>query len=243
MLSSCALLDRIDDVSQGLPQNALALQKIIHALAHDFNNTLAVINTNLELIQEDLPSDSMAYKLSETALKVVDAAALRTAGILSSPSKAGGGQVSDHKNDDDYDAAKDQTQVAMNARGLDIDPLRILFIENTASHRHSGRQILEDLGHFVVPADTTQAGLDILSIDQSIDLLITDVMLDGGMSGISIARSAKSLVPGIKVMFMSGYTKDATGMKIDNVAGAPMVAKPFIVLELANALKRLSNAD
>ena len=109
MLSSCALLDRIDDVSQGLPQNALALQKIIHALAHDFNNTLAVINTNLELIQEDLPSDSMAYKLSETALKVVDAAALRTAGILSSPSKAGGGQVSDHKNDDDYDAAKDQT--------------------------------------------------------------------------------------------------------------------------------------
>lgn len=224
---------RVIKVGDDLPNNAIALRKIMRTLAHDFNNTLAILNTHIELMQEDLEQGSLGYSLSLKALKAIEDAAEKTASILSVPISIAG-KV-------DIRAFEEELNDKKWGRG-DVKPLRILLVEGDRDNRDNSHQVLKRMGHNTIAADTAQAALDILSIDQNFDVLISDVMLVGGMSGVALARSAKSIAPAVRILFMSDYTRDATGMKIDNVAGARMISKPFIPLELNHALHDLMAA-
>ena len=72
-----------------------------------------------------------------------------------------------------------------------------------------------------------------------IDLLLTDVMLPKGMSGPDVARSARTKWPDIKVLYMSGYAKDAivnNGVLHESVH---LLTKPFLKDELARKVREI----
>jgi CheY-like chemotaxis protein len=88
----------------------------------------------------------------------------------------------------------------------------------------------------VCAAENGPKALDKLRETPTIDLLLTDVVLPGGMKGPDIAKAAAEIIPNIKIVFMSGYTKDAFE---DNQTGQipiTLLEKPFRKADLSQAI-------
>jgi PAS domain S-box-containing protein len=94
-------------------------------------------------------------------------------------------------------------------------------------------EVLEDLGYTALTARNGAAGLAVLRSGRPIDLLITDIGLPGGMDGQQMATLARTIRPGLKVMFITGYVEN--GM-IDE-AQPHILTKPFAMKTLACRIK------
>ena len=83
------------------------------------------------------------------------------------------------------------------------EPLRVLLVEDDALIRLSTVDMLENLGHWVEEAGDAPAALE--RLDKGVfDVLVTDVKLPG-MSGEALAQRAAQRVPGLGVVFATGY--------------------------------------
>jgi len=76
-----------------------------------------------------------------------------------------------------------------------------------------------------------------LSEEPSIDLLLTDVVLPGGMSGPEFAAIAQKRYPDLRVLFMSGYTENALGRDGILDDRNRLLTKPFTRAELARSVR------
>jgi len=85
----------------------------------------------------------------------------------------------------------------------------VLVVEDEALVRMLLVEALEDQGYTVLEADNGNTALDIVTSPERIDLLATDVGLPG-FNGRQLAEMARSLRPGLKVLFLTGYAYDAT---------------------------------
>jgi signal transduction histidine kinase len=103
----------------------------------------------------------------------------------------------------------------------------ILVVEDEPAVRDLSITSLRDLGYRVLAAADAHAALQVLSGDSGIDLLFTDVGLPGGMSGRQLAEAAMARRPGLKVVYTTGYARNAIvhGGVLD--AGMEMLPKPF----------------
>jgi CheY-like chemotaxis protein len=98
----------------------------------------------------------------------------------------------------------------------------VLIVEDEPSVRELVVAALADLGFSPLAAADGLAGLKILRAAQKIDLLIADIGLPG-MNGRELVTEARSLRPGLKVLFMTGYPE--TGAPLE--PGMEMIIKPF----------------
>ena len=111
----------------------------------------------------------------------------------------------------------------------------ILIVEDDMAMRELSVSMLQAMGATVQQAGQGSEALKILKKkDEKFDLLLTDVMLPGGMNGPEIAVEAKKICPGIKTLFMSGYTQDA--LKADSTDKTLLLQKPFKRSELASKI-------
>lgn len=98
---------------------------------------------------------------------------------------------------------------------------------------------LRELGYKVTTAKNAAAALSKLRNRRKLDLLITDVVMPGGMNGEMLAEEVKKIFPQTKVLYISGYTRDAL---IDQGAlkpGVKLLTKPFTTVELAKEVRNL----
>ena len=110
-------------------------------------------------------------------------------------------------------------------------PLRgsetILLVEDAASLRVMIREILEGAGYTVLESsDAEEALLKLNSFDSPVHLMLTDVVMPK-MSGPDLAKRVRIAWPGIKVLFMSGYTDEAMDRHGVLGAGTRFIQKPF----------------
>ena len=113
---------------------------------------------------------------------------------------------------------------------------KLLVVEDDGDVRELAATLLNSMAcHPTVTASGTDA-LNALEQSGPFDLLLTDVVLAGGMSGVEVAREAQRRQPGIKIVFMSGYTENAVihHGKLD--AGVILLQKPFRRTDLAQKL-------
>jgi PAS domain S-box-containing protein len=85
----------------------------------------------------------------------------------------------------------------------------ILVVEDNPDVRRLVLRQLRDLGYEVIEAANGPEALKILDGDAAIDLLFTDVVMPGGMTGRQLAEAAKTRRPGMRTLFTSGYTEDS----------------------------------
>ena len=84
--------------------------------------------------------------------------------------------------------------------------------------------------------------LAILDHHRDIDLLFTDIVMPGGMTGWELAREAVMRCPGLKVLLTSGNTAPAVTNGYHDIEGLELLNKPFRRRDLAAKLRRLLEA-
>jgi CheY-like chemotaxis protein len=103
----------------------------------------------------------------------------------------------------------------------------ILVVEDEPSIRELVCERLVDSGFQTLHAADGSAGLRILQSEASIDLLITDVGLPGSLNGRQMADAARTVRPGLKVLFMTGYAEHSVVGDGHLEPGMHLLTKPF----------------
>jgi PAS domain S-box-containing protein len=115
----------------------------------------------------------------------------------------------------------------------------LLLVEDEAAVRGSARRLLERHGYTVIEA---RHGADALRIieagDRAVDLVITDVVMPE-MGGRELVERLRTRHPGIKVLFMSGYSERAVASDGIMPPGTGFVEKPFTIEQLTRRTREL----
>jgi CheY-like chemotaxis protein len=113
----------------------------------------------------------------------------------------------------------------------------ILVLEDDADVRMHSVEILRELGYSVLEARDAESALRLMERPLKIDLLFTDVVLEGGVTGADIARQAEALRSDLKVLFTTGYARDAIVHRGRIDPGVQLITKPFTYAELARRVR------
>ncbi|WP_374571837.1 PAS domain-containing protein [Phenylobacterium sp.] len=113
--------------------------------------------------------------------------------------------------------------------------LSVLLVEDDDAVGDLVFAMLQELGHSVIRAANVDDAEPILRGDQTVDLLLTDLVMPGGRTGVDLAREATALRVGLPVILSSGYTGDA----LSAADGAPwlLLRKPYSAETLAHAIE------
>jgi CheY-like chemotaxis protein len=130
------------------------------------------------------------------------------------------------------------------AESVAVEPVRIttvlgtgtvLLVEDEDAVADTARLILKMLGYRTMHARDGGTALALLLSGQKFDVLFSDIIMPGGMSGLDLARKIRQHFPGMPVLLSSGYAR-ATGEVFRE--GFDIIAKPYGADSLAEALRR-----
>jgi PAS domain S-box-containing protein len=109
----------------------------------------------------------------------------------------------------------------------------ILVVEDRDDLRATTERILTTRGYRVLTAADGPAAIAVAErADHPIDLVLSDVILAGGLDGAQTAARLADVVPGAKVLFMSGYAQPILSARAAVPEGAPLIEKPFTATAL-----------
>jgi PAS domain S-box-containing protein len=86
---------------------------------------------------------------------------------------------------------------------------------------------LEDMGWTVLCAPDALAAIEIVERRPAIDLLLTDVVMPGGMNGLELAQKAAAARPGLKVIYSTGFSSVALAQRNGLVVSGKVLSKPY----------------
>jgi CheY-like chemotaxis protein len=118
---------------------------------------------------------------------------------------------------------------------------RVLLVDDDDDVTEVTSAMLSKLGYRVVCARSGVEAIRILKSDKEFDLLLTDVFMPQGVNGIELAREARKICGGIKVLLASGNATDVLARyRIGDEF--PIIGKPFARSELAQHLQSVMRA-
>ncbi|HEX5518742.1 MAG TPA: CHASE3 domain-containing protein, partial [Pseudolabrys sp.] len=108
----------------------------------------------------------------------------------------------------------------------------ILVVEDEDRVRHFAVDALRELGYTVLSASNGFNGLDIIRDQPRLSLLLTDIVMPR-MNGRQLADEARQILPGLRVLYTTGYTRNAVVHNGILDPGVALLAKPFTIAQLA----------
>jgi PAS domain S-box-containing protein len=111
----------------------------------------------------------------------------------------------------------------------------ILVVEDNPNVRKTVIRQLHDLGYQTIEADSGGAALELVRKGIEFDLLLTDVVMPGGITGYQLAEQARAERPGLRVLFTSGYTELASAPALGS--DHQLLSKPYRKQELGHAVR------
>jgi signal transduction histidine kinase/DNA-binding response OmpR family regulator len=117
----------------------------------------------------------------------------------------------------------------------------ILVVEDDPVVQATTVDLLKDLGYTVLRASDGQSALTLARAGIAIDLLFTDVVMPGPVRAPDLARQVQAMIPGVGVLFTSGYTENAIvhGGRLD--PGVNLLSKPYGREDLARKIRQTLN--
>jgi CheY-like chemotaxis protein len=115
----------------------------------------------------------------------------------------------------------------------------VLVVEDDDEVRETAVGLLADLGYRVLKAREAMGALSVIESGVPIDVLFTDVVMPGPLRSPELARKAKERLPGLAVLFTSGYTENAIvhGGRLDR--GVELLSKPYTREALARKIRHV----
>jgi CheY-like chemotaxis protein len=113
----------------------------------------------------------------------------------------------------------------------------VLIVEDEEALLEICSQMLESLGYSVLTAQTPAEAIRAMGENrEAIQLVITDVVMPQ-MNGRELASQLRALRPGLRCLFMSGYTADVIAQRSMLEEGAHFISKPFSIRALAEKVR------
>ena len=113
----------------------------------------------------------------------------------------------------------------------------VLVVEDNADVRDVTVKRLDTLGYRIVTAENAPAAIAILEARGDIDLVFSDVVMPGGMSGFDLVRWVRANKPSIKVLLTSGFTGEIAKSGDADPANVEVLRKPYAIAELARTVR------
>ncbi|PIW44469.1 MAG: hypothetical protein COW18_12950 [Zetaproteobacteria bacterium CG12_big_fil_rev_8_21_14_0_65_54_13] len=114
----------------------------------------------------------------------------------------------------------------------------ILLVDDEPYVIETGKEVLESLGYRVLAARDGKTAVDLFRANcEKIALVMMDVVMPG-LSGAKAAEQIRQISPGIKVLFCSGYDKEAALPRDLSSDDTPFLSKPYNVAALSKAIKK-----
>jgi signal transduction histidine kinase len=118
----------------------------------------------------------------------------------------------------------------------------ILLVEDEAALLRMSTKALTLFGYQVVPAANGQEALDLWEQHRdAIDLVVTDMRMPKGISGLELAEKLLKSKPSLKVIIMSGYSMEIAQKSTEGAAGYTFLTKPFSLKILSQTIHRCLN--
>ncbi len=201
----------------GASPSATLLQ-MAGTLAHDMNNVLTVIAGNLALAERHAAGNEKLIRLLYNMRLAAERGARLTHDLLAlSPGSQAEGSAGP----------------AFSEPGRSS---RILIVEDDPQVAEVARTVLEDMGHVVSHSPDAASALSLLRADADYDLMFSDIVMPGGMSGIELAELVAQTFPRLPILLATGYSSAAL------TTGAlrfPVLAKPYSVQELSRRVAQM----
>ncbi|HET9397621.1 MAG TPA: ATP-binding protein [Sphingomicrobium sp.] len=118
----------------------------------------------------------------------------------------------------------------------------VLVVEDNPNVRKTVIRQLHDLGYETVEAESGGQALELARGGLEFDLLLTDVIMPGGMTGYQLADELRSERPSLKVLFTSGYTELAASNG-SPARSDPLLSKPYRKQDLGRAVRAVLDID
>ena len=103
----------------------------------------------------------------------------------------------------------------------------VLIVDDETDLLMIAGKYLEDMGCTILRAVDGASALGILEQESQIDLMVTDIIMPGGMNGIELAHRAHELRPSIKVIYSSGFPADSLAERKMPLVDGPLLRKPY----------------
>ena len=118
----------------------------------------------------------------------------------------------------------------------------ILVVEDDDDVRTSTVESLREIGYRVIEAHDGPSALRLLERQLRVDLLFSDVVLPGGLTGAQVSAQARAIRPGLKVLFTTGYARNAIIHHGRLDKGVHLITKPFSLNDLAAKIRDVLDA-
>ncbi|WP_416203290.1 response regulator [Xanthomonas euvesicatoria] len=119
---------------------------------------------------------------------------------------------------------------------------RILLVDDTDVVRMMVSEVLSDAGYQVIEAEDANGALEHLRTEAHIDLVVSDVGLPG-MNGRDMADVARTLRPGLPILFITGYAENAATRQEFLAEGMALLPKPFSLNDLLNTVGQMLDSS
>ena len=119
----------------------------------------------------------------------------------------------------------------------------ILVVDDEEALRELLEESLQELGYRILTADNGLQALKILSEPPGVDLLMSDVIMPGGLNGYELAEQATINHPQLKVILASGYAESALAGSSKKHFSGSFLNKPYSLVELAQQVKTVLAAE
>ncbi len=119
----------------------------------------------------------------------------------------------------------------------------ILLVEDEPAVREVGVKVLGRQGYKVLSAENGRMALDLWSVHRSeVALLLTDMVMPGGVSGLELARRLQAEKPSLRVIYTSGYNREIAGDEEAMRQGMNYLAKPYEIDRLFLLVREVLDA-
>jgi len=114
----------------------------------------------------------------------------------------------------------------------------ILLVDDEVEMLEIAEIFLHNQGYRTLQACTAQQALRALEEFDGIDLMLTDILMPGGMNGVELAEIVRARHPATKIIYTSGFPADALAAKDVPLGGNVLLRKPYFLAELGEAVAR-----
>jgi DNA-binding NtrC family response regulator len=119
----------------------------------------------------------------------------------------------------------------------------VLVVDDEADLLEVVLTYLADMGLTAYKAIDGASALEVLAQHIEIDLLMTDIVMPGGMNGAELAQKALALRPNLKIIYSSGFPAEALAEKSMPLASGPLLHKPYQRAEFEAIIHRIMEGN